>query len=181
MTNRYVWALGSEWFASDEHPTREAALAEGRERWPRRVIYTGVVQDTTVSEFIPSADQVLELMGEAAEDDIGHVGYWPEVGDDAVEDLEQRIRSCIESWAAQWNVTTDFFRVVGVERHDPVERPWVSVTTAMPPLDTLVVTKIDDADGVRNVQDLRFDGRLWFHSDASMYVYYTPTHWRYKE
>lgn len=39
-------------------------------------------------------------------------------------------------------------------------------------------TKIDDSNGCRNVQKLKRKGRLWFFPDGSMYVYYTPTHWR---
>lgn len=31
--------------------------------------------------------------------------------------------------------------------------------------------------GPRNVQPLIRKGRLWFFTDMSMYVYYTPTHW----
>ncbi len=44
-----------------------------------------------------------------------------------------------------------------------------------------VETKIDDADGCRNVQTLIRQGNLWWTSDMKMYVYYRPTHWRYKK
>lgn len=41
------------------------------------------------------------------------------------------------------------------------------------------LTKIHDADGERNVATLRKQGRLFFTSEPnSMYVYYTPTHWK---
>lgn len=53
---------------------------------------------------------------------------------------------------------------------------WQPINTA--PEGVTVDTKIDDADGVRNVQPLRRSGPLWFFPDGSMYVYYTPTHWR---
>ena len=49
-----------------------------------------------------------------------------------------------------------------------------------------VMTKIDDADGERNVQSLiqrtRVPGvtrPMFFTPDEAMYVYYTPTHWRH--
>lgn len=48
----------------------------------------------------------------------------------------------------------------------------------MPPDDTPVETKIDDAKGVRNVCKLLRHSRLWWFTDMSMYVYYSPTHWR---
>jgi hypothetical protein len=40
----------------------------------------------------------------------------------------------------------------------------------------VVLTKIDDENGERNVQKLRRRGNLWFTPDDKMYVYYTPTH-----
>lgn len=46
------------------------------------------------------------------------------------------------------------------------------------PEDVVVLTKIDDWNGCRNEQPLKRHGRLWWFPDGSMYVYYTPTHWR---
>lgn len=57
-----------------------------------------------------------------------------------------------------------------------MSKEWHEIKTA--PAEEIVETKIDDADGVRNVQPLRRTGRLWWMPDGSMYVYYTPTHWR---
>lgn len=53
---------------------------------------------------------------------------------------------------------------------------WQPINTA--PEGETVDTKIDDSGDVRNVQPLKRKGRLWFYPDMSMYVYYTPTHWR---
>jgi hypothetical protein len=53
---------------------------------------------------------------------------------------------------------------------------WKPVSTA--PDGVEVWTKIDDAEGCRNEATLRRSGRLWFFPNGSMYVYYTPTHWR---
>lgn len=57
------------------------------------------------------------------------------------------------------------------------ESDWRPIEEA--PERIVVETKIDDDDGVRNVQELRRKGRLWWAPDGSMYVYYTPTHWRH--
>lgn len=48
------------------------------------------------------------------------------------------------------------------------------------PIGEVVETKIDDANGERNQALLMRGGSggLWFVPDGSMYVYYTPTHWR---
>jgi hypothetical protein len=69
------------------------------------------------------------------------------------------------------------------------ETKWLPSLTA--PEGEVVMTKIDDSRGVRNEQPLRRRGNLWFsvnrekcphckkeHGGDSMYVYYTPTHWR---
>lgn len=61
---------------------------------------------------------------------------------------------------------------------------WISCRDKLPPTEEVVDTKIDDAKGVRNKQPLKRYQRdettrsLWFFPDDSMYVYYTPTHWR---
>lgn len=51
-------------------------------------------------------------------------------------------------------------------------------TEELAPDGQVVETKIHDEHGCRNVQTLKRQGRLWFYPDGSMYVYYTPTHWR---
>lgn len=56
---------------------------------------------------------------------------------------------------------------------------WIKMLDRLPPAETVVETKIDDGKGRRNVQKLFRKGRLWFIPDGSMYVYYTPTHWRF--
>lgn len=53
---------------------------------------------------------------------------------------------------------------------------WQSIETA--PNGIVVQTKIDDGLGVRNEQPLKRGGNLWWFPDGSMYVYYTPTHWK---
>ena len=55
---------------------------------------------------------------------------------------------------------------------------WYTTACTLPPEGVEVATKIDDADGCRNEQTLKRRGNLWFFPDESMYVYYTPTHWK---
>jgi hypothetical protein len=54
---------------------------------------------------------------------------------------------------------------------------WHTIETA--PAEELVLTKIDDERGTRNVQKLFLRGRLWWTDGGpdAMYVYYAPTHW----
>jgi len=55
---------------------------------------------------------------------------------------------------------------------------WKPIATA--PRGRVVMTKIDDENGCRNIQPLQLlpdVRRLWFVPSGDMYVYYTPTHW----
>lgn len=54
---------------------------------------------------------------------------------------------------------------------------WKPIETA--PDNVVVMTKRDDPwGGERNVQPLKKDRDLWWFEDGSMYVYYSPTHWK---
>lgn len=56
---------------------------------------------------------------------------------------------------------------------------WQKVEKGLIPEKVELETKIVDAEGKEyNIQNLKFSGKLWWHPDMSMYVYYTPTHWR---
>lgn len=55
---------------------------------------------------------------------------------------------------------------------------WTDTKDRLPKEGQLVETKIHDKNGLRGEQLLRRRGHLWFVEDGSMYVYYTPTHWR---
>ena len=55
---------------------------------------------------------------------------------------------------------------------------WISTSARKPPERVDVETKIDDANGERNVQTMAFWRNLWWIDDYYMYVYYMPTHWR---
>lgn len=59
-----------------------------------------------------------------------------------------------------------------------MDNEWTSCNSQLPPNGELVWTKIDDQAGERNVAILRRQGNLWFVADGSVYVYYTPTHWK---
>lgn len=54
---------------------------------------------------------------------------------------------------------------------------WKSIKEENPPKGRIIKTRIDDAHGIRNEQELKWDGKLWWLPNGSMYVYYTPTHW----
>ena len=60
---------------------------------------------------------------------------------------------------------------------------WQPIETA--PERVEIMTKIDDHLGERNIQSLvkrsRISGKtppMFWYPDGSMYVYYTPTHWK---
>jgi hypothetical protein len=51
---------------------------------------------------------------------------------------------------------------------------WTLVSRSLPPEGQPVLTIAPHG----SEQVLVRKGNLWFHADMSMYVYYTPTHWR---
>ncbi len=55
---------------------------------------------------------------------------------------------------------------------------WIACNVQLPPDGEVVQTIISDQHDERNEQQLKRQGRLWFFADGSMYVYYTPTHWK---
>lgn len=54
---------------------------------------------------------------------------------------------------------------------------WKEIKRISPPTNIVIETKVDK-NGERNIERLIFDGKLWWHTDKSMYVYYQPTHWK---
>lgn len=53
---------------------------------------------------------------------------------------------------------------------------WMPIDSA--PEGVTVRTKIRKGGVEHNMARLKRIGRLWWLPDGSMYVYYTPTHWR---
>ena len=52
--------------------------------------------------------------------------------------------------------------------------PWTPVADALPPSGQVVQVRTPGGD----VRSLIFEVTLWWLPDRSMYVYFTPTHWR---
>lgn len=59
-----------------------------------------------------------------------------------------------------------------------MDRTWIACKDQLPEEGVVVNAVISDEHGLRNDAPLKRSGRLWFFPDGSMYVYYTPTHWR---
>lgn len=45
------------------------------------------------------------------------------------------------------------------------------------PQNIVIMTRVDDGQGIRYERPLMWDGLWWLKPDTRMYVYYTPTHW----
>jgi len=48
----------------------------------------------------------------------------------------------------------------------------------VPPEGVVLMTKIDDEKGCRYEQTLIKQGNLWVYPCKTMYIYYSPTHWK---
>jgi len=53
---------------------------------------------------------------------------------------------------------------------------WTKTSNQLPP-DNAIVSTMDSSG---SVQDLKRKGNLWWFTDGSMYVYYTPQFWQAK-
>lgn len=69
-----------------------------------------------------------------------------------------------------------------IENNNWIEYGWISLSDKQPADGEVVDTCIIEGDYVpiTNEQTLKKSGPLWFFPDSSMYVYYTPTHWKLK-
>lgn len=59
-----------------------------------------------------------------------------------------------------------------------MDTQWIRTMDRLPEEGVVVETIISDAEGLRNDAKLKRRGNAWFFPDDSMYVYYTPTHWK---
>jgi hypothetical protein len=58
----------------------------------------------------------------------------------------------------------------------PDPNKWRTIDSA--PENVVIWTRISDDYDERNVAKRVRIGRMWFHPDRKMYIYYTPTHWQ---
>ena len=68
---QYVWSHREERYSSDEHDSREAALAEAREECPGERIFTGRVVNVDPTSVTPEGHWITEMMGEHLFDLVG--------------------------------------------------------------------------------------------------------------
>ena len=57
-------------------------------------------------------------------------------------------------------------------------KDWIKTSDELPDNNVLVMTKVADDRGDHSQVILKRHKNLWFNFDTSVYVYYTPTHWR---
>lgn len=57
---------------------------------------------------------------------------------------------------------------------------WISVNDSLPPQKTVVKTIIFQKEKGRMEQNLMLIGRKWFLPGSTVYINYSPTHWKQK-
>lgn len=89
------------------YSTREEAIEHGRREYDGPFFVTrGSRIDP--AEFMPSADELIEMAGERAADECG-VEDWPDLSDQAVRELDD----LLEAWARK-HAQLDWWRAEGV-------------------------------------------------------------------
>lgn len=120
MADRYTftddrdegWDLG-------ECETREAALAEARERHPGWTVYTGKMGPPEYPAI--DADEVIDRLREEAYDLYSDMaeGWLDEVTIQQSEDLGKMLQATFDAWMDRHNHRPKWFSVVEVVKHDP--------------------------------------------------------------
>ena len=133
---RYHFGGGEQWYCDDEQPTKEAAIAAGREYAPeyadeqgmddderRDFLLTGEFEVAELMEYEPCVDAELviekiaedayELAGEAAEDYLSEPQFRdPQAQKDKwraqVADLQKRLTATFNAWAQETGNTPKF-------------------------------------------------------------------------
>jgi len=105
-------------------------------------------------------------------------GHWISTANTWTHDLNEASRQIFRcSICGRYvNVKGSFCNCGAVMDGNP--NNWISISEQMPPENQIVDTKIDDKNGIRNETQLVFYKNLWWFPDKSMYVYYSPTHWK---
>ena len=115
---KWVWSTSEERYFSDEHDTREAALAEGRDWDPDQTIFTGRVKAIPPAQVSPHAYHLVELTGEQLWDEAGEAAEAFEPTTVQVEDLQSRLDAAFSEWIEE-NAIVLPYRVVDIEAHPP--------------------------------------------------------------
>lgn len=121
--DEFFWTTdpGEPW-RNGPHPSREAALAEGRLELPSSVIYTGLLAPANLEAIMPDGEDILDHLRNAANDQGDSEGEWLSfVSREARDDLEDRVRAVIRTWLASHEEMPSFGLITEEETHAPLE------------------------------------------------------------
>ena len=76
------------------------------------------------------------------------------------------------------NEADDFLEALNRKLNEASGFDWIAFPGETPPSGQLVMTKIDNEEGCRNFQRMKFYKSMWWLADNSM-AYYHPTHWAF--
>ena len=118
----YVYSNTDERFWSESYPTREAALAAGREEYAEEypedgpcAIYTARVRTVRFEELYPSWDEMWERIGEQAFEQAGEAAEdWPPQKLSA--EAEKDFADMLDAWAERHGLQPKWYAVEDIER-----------------------------------------------------------------
>lgn len=117
---KYCYSWDDENFNVGPFNTIEQALLDATEESGKKgvTVYIGEVLEIDNTIYFPTAEYVIEYMGEQAYDHIGELAYhYPDVTDNAKVELEEELRNLLTVWCKKYEISPAFYSVTNVQEY----------------------------------------------------------------
>lgn len=116
----YCYSWNGEDFKGDTFDTIKAALADAAAEndGDNTHVHVGKVEHPSNSQFFPDAGDVIDHMANQAYDYGGeYAEYYPDVSDEAKEELNVQLVALLEAWCQKHEVSPSFYQVSNVKEY----------------------------------------------------------------
>ena len=101
--------------------TREQAIGEARARWPGKVVFIYQCLLASAGEFVPDADDIIELMNSRASDNAGECAS--EYPDGVSAEAKAELTAYLLAWAEKYAQPLFWVQIQGTEPERVVRGP----------------------------------------------------------
>lgn len=116
----WCYSLNNKDYSSGTFPSSKLALIAGQqeakelsdESKPISVIYLAKAEHFQNHSFYPDGCDIIEHMAEQADSEAGdHANNYPDVSDEAEDELTAELHALLEKWCEKHNVSPSFYSV----------------------------------------------------------------------
>lgn len=102
--------------------TLVGAIEEGKRQYGYEKFFVGRAEEIDPVMYMPDGDDIINILEDRASEDVGEIGceWLAHVGDKLQDDLRDRVTETILIWMERHRLLPTFFRVVGIEKVDPL-------------------------------------------------------------